>query len=128
MTPTIANLSGFETFTSVSPTALSRYCTVTFCKTLTTTLRFLVHNLTKSNPHILMSSVVKFLWTNIKLISRETSFKYPRTDCYAIQFSLISIQNNTHYVAWVTFTTIDQRYRDSHVITRITSNLFKSTG
>ena len=32
MTPTIANLSGFETFTSVSPTALSSYCTVTFCK------------------------------------------------------------------------------------------------
>ena len=113
MTPTIANLSGFEKFTSVSPTALSSYCTVTFCKTLTTTIRFLVHSLTKSNLHILtyVLIVVKFLWTNIKLISRETSFKYPRTDCYGIQFSLISIQNNTHYVAWVTFTTIDQRYR-----------------
>ena len=53
MAPTITNLSGFETLTPVSPTALYSYCTVTFCKTLTTTIRFLVHSPIKSNLHIL---------------------------------------------------------------------------
>ena len=101
MTPTIANLSDFEILVAFSSTALSSYSLVTFGKTLITTIRFLVHSLTKSNLHILMYILVavKFLWPLIKLISFETSLKYPRVNCFGIQFSLISIQDFTHYVA-----------------------------